>query len=288
MTQTFTINSASHPGVVGLKVSNLSRQVDFYTNIIGLDLLESGDKSAILGIKEDATPLLQLKEVSDPNVRMKTAGLYHIAFLLPERKDLGNTLFSLLTKEAAIEGASDHGYSEAVYLQDPEGNGIEIYRDKPQSEWDIRPDGRIAGITIAMDAEGVLASRDEQTDKFPAGTKVGHVHLSVSDLEQTENFYRNVLGMGLKDHYGEHARFFAAGGYHHHIGTNVWSGRNLPAPTEKDLGLDFFTILVPDEASLKEIKENSTAQSAQIIAEAADSMTLLDPNGMTVHIKREA
>ncbi|MCB5951193.1 VOC family protein [Enterococcus sp. BWT-B8] len=287
MAQTFTINNAAHIGTVGLKVANLSKQVAFYTEIIGLDILGKDDDSAVLGIKGNSTELLKLKEVQNPNMKAKKAGLYHTAFLLPTRKDLGNTLFSLLKNNTAIIGASDHGYSEAVYLEDPEGNGIEIYSDKPETEWDVRPDGQIIGITVEMDAEGVLASRDEKTDKFPVGTKIGHIHLSVSDLEQTENFYMNTLGMGLKDHFGQYASFFAAGSYHHHIGTNVWTGRGLPAPDEKDLGLDFFTILVPDKAALTKVKRNVEKNGEIIISETEASILLPDPSGINVRIEIE-
>lgn len=286
-TKVFSINPSAHTGAVGLKTANLDKQIEFYTEVIGLEVLALDDGQAVLGIKETETELLILRKITAPSIRQRKAGLYHTAFLLPTRKDLGNTLFALLSKKAPIIGASDHGYSEAVYLEDPEGNGIEIYRDKPQSEWDIQSDGRIAGITIEMDAEGVLASRDEATDKFPVGTTVGHVHLSVADLTKTEDFYREVLGMGLKDRFGSQARFFAAGNYHHHIGTNVWGGKDLSAPTEKDLGLDFFTILVPDTESLTALKENLERQGVNDMKVKDKSIVLLDPNGLTVKIEIE-
>ncbi|WP_086348495.1 VOC family protein [Candidatus Enterococcus clewellii] len=286
-TQTFSINQAAHTGAVGLKVANLDKQVDFYTNIIGLEVLTATQEQAVLGNKETGTELLFLRKIATPAIRKRKTGLYHTAFLLPTRKDLGNTLFSLLKKEAAIIGASNHGYSEAIYLEDPEGNGIEIYRDKPRSEWNIQDDGRISGITVEMDVEGVLASRDEQTDKFPAGTVVGHVHLSVSDLLKTEQFYQAVLGLGLKDHFGDQASFFAAGDYHHHIGTNVWTGKNIPAPDDRDLGLDFFTLLVPNQAALTELKKNIEREGVEIMQTTDHSIVLLDPNGLTVKIETE-
>lgn len=286
-TQTFSINSAAHTGAVSLKTADLEKQIDFYTTMIGLDILTADQEQAVLGIKETGTELLYLRKIAAPNHKQAKTGLYHTAFLLPTRKDLGNTLFALLTKEAPIIGASDHGYSEAIYLEDLEGNGIEIYRDKPKAEWDIHEDGRISGITEEMDAEGVLASRDETTDKFPTGTVVGHVHLAVSDLTKTEQFYSEVLGLGVKDHFGAQASFFAAGGYHHHIGTNVWTSRNLPAPTEQDLGLDFFTLLVPDQQALAELKENIVREGVKTMKETETGIVLLDPNGLTVKIEVE-
>ncbi|MHC5216956.1 VOC family protein [Enterococcus sp. LJL128] len=285
LTQTFSIDKTAHTGMVGLKVADLTGQIEFYTSVIGLTLLEFNTETALLGV--EGLPLLMLRKVEQPNRRERKAGLYHIAFLLPERKDLGNTLFSLLKKEAAIIGASDHGYSEALYLEDPEGNGIEIYRDKPKTEWSIQPDGRISGITVEMDAAGVLASRDEATDKFPAGTTVGHVHLSVADLAKTEAFYIEALGLGLKDHFGSQASFFAAGGYHHHIGTNVWLGKELPAPKENDLGLDYFTLVVSNQEAFLKVKTNITEYGLTFLKETSDELVLLDPSGIMVRIEQE-
>lgn len=284
-TQTFSINHSTQTGAVGLKTANLEKLIDFYTYMIGLEVLTSNDETAVLGIKETDTKLLVLRKIESPAIRQRKTGLYHTAFLLPTRKDLGNTLFALLKKKAPIIGASNHGYSEAVYLEDPEGNGIEIYRDKPKSEWAIQPDGRIAGITEEMDAEGVLASRDEATDKFPTGTVVGHVHLTVADLAATEKFYREVLGLSLKDRFGNQANFFAAGDYHHHIGTNTWAGQQLPAPNEQDLGLDFFTLVVPNRTALEELKENIEREGAKIMEMTDHGIVLLDPNGLTVAVE---
>ncbi|MBL1226840.1 VOC family protein [Enterococcus sp. BWR-S5] len=286
-TQVFSIDQAVHTGAVSLKTAELDKQIEFYTAIIGLDILSRGQDQVVLGIKEIGAELLFLRKIIPADPQKRTTGLYHTAFLLPTRKDLGNTLFALLKKEAPIIGASDHGYSEAIYLEDPEGNGIEIYRDKPKSDWDIQADGRIAGITVEMDAEGVLASRDEATDKFPAGTVVGHVHLAVSDLAKTEQFYTEILGLGLKDQFGAQARFFAAGGYHHHIGTNVWTSKDLPAPDEQTVGLDFFTLLVPNQSALAELKENLVREGVKAMKETEDTLVLLDPNGLTVKIEVE-
>lgn len=282
----FRMDEKMHLGKVSLKVGNLKKQIDFYQNSIGLSLLDQSNETALLGIQETGEVLLELHEIEDPNPRAKKTGLFHTAFLLPTRKDLGNVLYSLLQKQIPIDGASDHGYSEAIYLQDPEGNGIEIYRDKSREEWDVREDGRIAGITVQMDAEGVLASRDENpASDFPEGTVIGHVHLSVSDLKATESFYTNVLGLNLTDRYGEQARFFAAGDYHHHIGTNTWLGEGIPAAESKDLGLDYYTIIVSNEESFKILKENVRSFGMSELLEDKNEFMLLDPNGITIKIE---
>lgn len=175
----FQLHEQTQIGKVVLKVANLEKMIAFYTQVIGLSLIEKNQQTARLGTTEKI--LLELIKVENPLPLTRKTGLFHVAFLLPTRKDLGNTLIHYLQSNAPIDGASDHGYSEALYLTDPEGNGIEVYRDKPKSEWDIREDGEIVGITKEMDAEGVVAAADSQQSSFPTGTIVGHVHLKVAD-----------------------------------------------------------------------------------------------------------
>ena len=234
-------------GKVVLKVNDLEKMTAFYQEAIGLDILEKQAHATVLGVKSDNAPLVELIEIPKVSSRTVTAGLYHLAILLPTRGDLGAMLYHLVTKKYDLIGASDHGYSEALYLNDPEGNGIEIYRDKPVEEWDIRPDGRIEGITAAMDTEAVVQSMEKLFAGIPSGTKMGHVHLTVHDLESTEDFYVNVLGIELKSNFFGQAKFFASGNYHHHIGSNVWSGRNLPAPMDTQTGMAYYTWLLPNE-----------------------------------------
>nr|WP_276940211.1 VOC family protein [Helcococcus sueciensis] len=184
-----------------------------------MDLIKKENNIAELGVGEKV--LLELVQV-DKEANEKLTGLYHIAYLLPTRADLGNALFSLLVRNAPIYSASDHGYSEALYLNDPEGNGIEIYADRPKEKWDIREDGTIAGYTIAIDAEGVLAEKiSDAPVNLPEGTIIGHVHLSIKDLEKTKDFYTNILGFDNKFEFPRQAIFMASGLYHHHIAINI-------------------------------------------------------------------
>lgn len=281
----FTIDEKMHLGKVSLKVANLTKQVDFYQNSIGLDVLNGGNDSAELGIQETGEVLLELKKTENPNPRSKHAGLFHTAFLLPTRKDLGNILYALVKKQVPLSGASDHGYSEAIYLQDLEGNGVEIYRDKPKDEWDIRESGRIAGITAEMDAEGVLAARDENAaGHFPKGTTIGHVHLSVSDLGATEDFYTKLMGLSLKDRFGEQARFFAAGDYHHHLGSNTWLGEGIPAAEKNDLGLDYYTVIIPDTNNFETLKETIKKLGVGEVEDNKNELILFDPNGIKIKV----
>ena len=283
MTELFRIDEQTELGVVTLNVQDLNKMSNFYEETIGLDVLNRQDGSVELGTKDNNKVLLKLVQVKVTGTPTRKAGLFHTAFLLPSRKALGNVLFSYLKREIPVGGASDHGYSEAIYLQDPDNNGIEIYQDKPREDWDIQPDGTIKGITIQMDAQGVINSRDpEQVDKFPAGTIIGHVHLSAANLEATTEFYMDVLGLDLKYEYSEQARFFAAGGYHHHIGANTWAGESIPTREEEDLGLRSYTFVVPSADALEKVKANLVNLDMTFTEEAADVISVIDPNGVKV------
>ena len=280
---TFQLSATAHIGRVALKVANLEKMTLFYQEVIGLQVLEQSAIQSNLGV--DNTVLLELHKVQNPLPVTPKTGLYHVAFLLPTRKDLGNALRHYLTIEAPLIGASDHGYSEALYLNDPEGNGIEVYHDKPQSEWDIRADGEIVGVTLEMDAEAVIAASDGAGEGSPAGTTVGHVHLKLADLIQTEKFYTEVLGLSLKNNFGNQAKFFATGDYHHHIGSNIWLGKNIPAMSEQDLGLDYFSFVVPDQAELDRLEEHWKHQ-INYSKDESGSLTVVDPNGITMKFEK--
>lgn len=217
---------------VDLNVSNLSLLKEFYTRLIGLKVLEENDTFVSLGVEE---PLLNLYKVNETQVKEST-GLYHLALLVPSQKDLAEILIHLIQSRALISGASDHGYSLALYLNDPEGNGIEIYADKDISEWDIREDGQIMGVTEPIDIDALLVQAQDDFIQLPVGTKMGHVHLKVNNLDDTQEFMEK-LGFELKSDFGSQAKFFAEGLYHHHIGTNTWFGTNLPVRQEGQLGL---------------------------------------------------
>ncbi|KRL06438.1 VOC family protein [Liquorilactobacillus hordei] len=283
----FQLSEKTHTGTIALKVANLEKQTEFYTSIIGLNVLSKDQQKSILGANDDKTPLLILKEIDNPLPLTRKTGLYHVAFHLPTRKDLGNALIKYITNKAPIIGASDHGYSEALYLTDPEGNGIEVYHDKPRDVWDIRADGEIRGITIEMDAEGVIGAADQKWQGFPSGTIVGHVHLTVADLDKTQDFYTDVLGLSLKMDFGRQAKFFATGGYHHHIGSNIWNGRNIPGMEENDLGLDYYTFFVPDETEIARIEEHLRVIGYVFDKDAAGNLWLMDPNKIKIQIKVE-
>lgn len=277
----------NHPytyvGNVHLLVKDLHRSMTFYKEVIGFTILEQTEKKAALSA-DGKTVLLTIEQ---PEViiekQPRTTGLYHFALLLPTRADLGNVLMHLLQSGYPLQGASNHGVSEAIYLGDPDGNGIEIYADTPEEEW-IWQDNHVQMITESMDAEGVLASRISDTwNGLPVGTVMGHIHLHVSDLVKAEEFYINVLGFDVVLRYGAQALFISTGNYHHHIGLNTWAGVGAPAPMKNSLGLKTFTLHYPDSetlqtavAKLKELDAYLTEDNGAYITQ--------DPSGNVIRL----
>lgn len=266
-------------GYVVLNVLNVHSMLKFYQNVIGLTVFEQSDTRAVLGVDH---PLLILEQIQDPLPLAKKTGLYHMAFLVPSRAALGDALHHYLTKNAPLVGASDHGYSEALYLTDPEENGIEVYWDKPRTQWDIREDGEIRGITIEMDAQGVLEARTGSWNGFSKGTTLGHVHLKVSDLEQTDAFYTEGLGLTLTSNFGRQAKFFAAGDYHHHIGANIWIGEHIPAMNDHDLGLAYYVFFIPTKEALEQLEKHWQTMEIAYTKDEAQDLWVNDPNGITI------
>ena len=248
------IPSETHIGPVCLTVADLDREREFYERAIGLRVLgDEGDADgSTLRLGADGTVAIEL--IGDPDApprRRGTTGLFHLAILVPSRADLASALRRVVGAGGPLAGASDHLVSEALYLTDPEGNGIEIYRDRPREEW-RRVDGQIEMATLPLDLDSLLAEQGEgESSHAPAGTRIGHVHLHVADLAAAEEFYAGVLGFDVtvRDYPG--ALFLSAGGYHHHIGVNTWAGEGAPAPPPGSRGLRRFEILLPGTADLE-------------------------------------
>jgi catechol 2,3-dioxygenase len=218
---------------VQLAVSDLERSVDFYTRVMGLELRESGLDTALLAVEGSEQPALALTRLADPQpVPPNSTGLFHVAWLHPTRAALATTVRRIAGAGWPIEGASDHGVSEALYLSDPDGLGIEIYADRPRAQWQRAADGRgVHMVTLALDIDDLLAqSQDEPSAKIAAGSSIGHVHMKVTDVPRAETFYRDALGFEEQAQIPS-AAFVSAGGYHHHIGLNSWQSRGgAPAP----------------------------------------------------------
>lgn len=224
---------------VRLNAQDSKQLTGYYQEAIGLTLLNEEDGHYSLGTP-DGNVLLEIVPTTTSE-NPETTGLYHIALLLPEYKDLGTILRHLIVNQVPMTGASDHGYSNALYLDDPEGNGIEIYWDKPESEWDVQEDGTIAGIVEQMDAEAALEVAETSFNGLPNGTTMGHVHLHIDDIQAGQNFYTDVMGLGLKYQFGPQALFLASGNYHHHLGANIWKPGQLTHPEAGQPGLGYVT-----------------------------------------------
>lgn len=279
----FDMNAAPmRIGAVRLKVRDLDAVTTFYRRVLGLQTIESGDARALLGVGK--TPLLELH--GNPSLApldRRQAGLFHTAFLLPSRADLGRWLGFAIENGIPLQGASDHIVSEALYLSDPEGNGIEIYADRAPSHW-RNARGEIHMTTEPMDAQGALASAaGTQWAGFPEDGFIGHVHLQVGDLEKAKGFYMDVLGFDLASDYPG-AAFLASGGYHHQLAGNVWNSRRAGKRPEGMAGLDTVEIVVGDAGVLAAIAARSESAGIASIRNA-DGLTLHDPWGTAIMLK---
>jgi catechol 2,3-dioxygenase len=237
--------AATSLGPVELSVSDLARSLGYYREAIGLRVLAEDDGTARLGAGE--TELLRLVEEPGAVPARSYSGLFHFALLLPDRGALGQWLAHAGRAQVRLTGASDHSVSEALYLRDPDGHGIEIYADRPREQWE----GRVAQLmtTRPLDLDDLVGAatgtQRSSFDGLPAGTTMGHVHLCVADVDDAVRFYRDELGFEVTAQLGAEAAFLAAGGYHHHLGANTWESRGAPHAPPGTARLLSFTIVVP-------------------------------------------
>ncbi len=264
-------------GAVALTVRDLDRAVAFYSERVGLEEHGRDGRSAALG-GEGGESVLRLVENPAARPAPRSTGLYHFAILVPTRQDLGRALTRLAQTRTPLQGASDHGVSEALYLADPDQNGIEIYRDRAPEDWP-RQSGRLLMRTDPLDLDGLLAERDAANGApMAAGTRLGHVHLHVADLDAALGFYRDVLGFELQQMYGSQAAFVSAGGYHHHIGLNTWRGLGAPPPPPDSIGLREFEVTLPAGAALDELAARLAGAGIATVLQR-DAIRVADPSG---------
>lgn len=270
-------------GNIDLKVENFQRSLSFYQNLIGFKVLEKSERKAVL-TADGRTPLVVIEQPEKVIAKQpRTTGLYHYALLLPERADLAKALKHLLQNGYPLQGASDHLVSEALYLADPDGNGIEIYVDRPASTWNWE-NGEVEMATQRLDVENLLTEGQEETwQGLPAGTIMGHIHLHVSELVKTEQFYHEGLGFDVVTRYGNQALFMSTGKYHHHIGLNTWNGVGAPAPEPNSVGMKDFSLLFANDEARNKVIENLKGLSAKITEEKGDYLTI-DPSGNSIKL----
>jgi catechol 2,3-dioxygenase len=273
-------------GSVSLVVSDLDAQQAFYEGAVGLRTLERTSDTASLG-PEGGPVLLELTgRPQAPPRPARSSGLFHFAILLPSRLELARALPRLVHAGQGLTGASDHLVSEAVYLRDPEDNGIEIYRDRPREEWPSEG-GQLRMDTLPLDLDGVLAELDAspaEADGLPAATRIGHVHLQVADLAEAGAFYEGAIGLDVTVRSYPGALFLSRGGYHHHVGVNTWASAGAPAPPPGARGLDRFVLVLAEEAELEAVA--ARLQAAGLPAErTAEGLLAADPSGNRVLVR---
>jgi len=271
-------------GPVTLIVSDLARSLDFYQSALGLQLHSRNQNTATLGVGAD--DLLVLEERPNAPRPRHSTGLYHVAILLPSRQALARQVAHFVEHGIPLQGVADHLVSEALYLADPDGNGLEIYRDRPREQWKYDA-GQIRMTTDPLDVEDLMSDLGNEGDAWqgmPPGTSVGHVHLRVSDLPKAEQFYRNVLGFDLMTRYGNAASFLSKAGYHHHLGLNTWQSLGAPPAPAGAIGLKHFVHHV-DSQSLEKIKTASAAHQAPV-DETSSGPMLTDPSGNRILLAR--
>lgn len=268
-------------GHVKIKVENLERSLKFYQEALGFKVLERTTLTAKL-TTDGKTSILSL--VQPENVtpkRGRTTGLYHFAILLPERSDLANIVVHFVDKGIRF-AASDHLVSEALYLDDPDGNGIEIYSDRDPSTWKWK-NNEVDMTTIRLDIQNLLTSikQGESWAGMPEGTVMGHIHLHVAELEKTEEFYIKGLGLDVVNRFAGQALFMSDEKYHHHIAVNVWNGIEAPQPAENSVGLESYTLVYGNEEARQEAINNLQKIGA-VITEENNTFITEDPSGNRV------
>ncbi len=277
--------AATTVGPVALTVRDLPRSVWFYEGGLGFQVRDKGERTVRLGA--GGPDLLELHGRPGATHEGHTTGLFHFAILVPSRRDLARALVHLGEMGIPLQGAADHLVSEALYLADPEGNGIEIYRDRPREEW-IFDDGALRMTTEPLDLPGVLAEAGKGApwSGMPAGTRIGHVHLRVAEIAAAENFYQSVLGLDLTTRYGGSASFFAAGDYHHHVAVNTWTSLNAPPAPAGAAGLDHFLVRLGDASALEQVAARMRRAGVRI-EEVAGGLLVRDPSGNGVLLSAE-
>ncbi|RHW43379.1 VOC family protein [Neobacillus notoginsengisoli] len=267
---------ATFVGQVNVKVQDLNRSISFYKDVIGFTVFNQTERKANL-TADGKTVLLTIEQPEDIGPRQAgTTGLYHFALLLPKRSDLASIVGHFMNIGQRI-ASSDHFVSEALYLSDPDGNGIEIYIDRAPSEWTWS--GPEVHMTVdPLDFNDLLSSGIPKWEGLPAHTVMGHIHLHVSELEKVEEFYTKGLGFEVVNRFGSQALFLSTAKYHHHIGLNTWNGVGAPRPSKNSPGLESYTLVLPDEESRTAVMANLKSIGASVTEENGLFVTE-DPSG---------
>ncbi len=277
---TSSIHPDTHLGYVHLTVRDLKKSIAFYQSVLGFKLHQQNGDTARLG-GGGADLLILTENPSAPIVRRAT-GLYHFAILVPSRVNLALVLKNIGDTDTPVQGFSDHLVSEAIYLADLDGNGIEVYRDRPRSEW-YDSNGNFRMASDPLDLRSLLGELDGKEDTWSGldpKTVLGHMHLQIADVRRDQAFYRDVLGFDVMMNMGS-ASFVSAGGYHHHIGMNIWNSAGAPPPPPDAVGLRYFTVQLPNRDGLS--KTIDRVRNAGVPVDETESGLLVrDPSQNSV------
>lgn len=277
----YRLPGQTHIGAVTLQVTDLDRSLRFYRDFLGFAEISRTGSSAELGV--DDTRLIVLQAGATSPMRQRRLGLYHFAILLPDRAALGRVLEHLV-RNGVSPGASDHLVSEALYISDPDGLGIEIYRDRARTEWEVT--GRqLAMASEPLDFDALLAEAGaQQWQGMPGGTVIGHVHLHVGSIDAAKAFYHEAVGLDVMVWSYPGALFLAAGGYHHHLGINTWVGPHAQAPAADEPQLATWELRLPSAADVAAAADNLTFRGYTVLPQAPGLITAADPWGTVLRL----
>jgi catechol 2,3-dioxygenase len=280
-----SIDPATSIGAVALTVADLDRARQFYERAIGLRTLADADGEVRLGVDAESS-LIELFARPDAPPRPRgTTGLFHLAILVPTRAELAVALRRVAGAGWRLSGASDHLVSEALYLQDPEGNGIEIYRDRPRDQWRVA-NGEVEMATLPLDLDSLVreaTGSDAEPERMSDATRIGHVHLQVADLAEAERFYADTLGFEVTVRGYPGALFMSAGGYHHHVAVNTWAGDGAAPPEPGSRGLRWFEIALPTRQELERVERRLAAAGVEAAREG-EALEVADPSANPVRL----
>jgi catechol 2,3-dioxygenase len=284
-----SLGGATTMGTVRLTVSDVGRARDYYERVIGLRGTEVDNGSAIALSAGGGPALLELHgDMSAPRLDPSRTGLFHFALLMPNRRELALALVRIAREGGSLTGAADHLVSEALYLSDPDGNGIEIYRDRPRSDWERDGESGVRMATLPLDLDDIVGELGEDvsgTPAMPAGTVIGHVHLQVRDLESSNAFYAGLIGFDVMQRSYAGALFVSAGGYHHHVGLNIWNSRGASPPDPGSIGLRWFEVVLGDGDELEYVLTRLRAagvEAGPVDGAATPTAATRDPSGNRV------
>ncbi len=285
----FVLPTRTRPGEVHLRTANLDRALGFYQGVLGLEVVRRTASQAALAAAAGGPDFIVLtSDLSAVPKPARCVGLYHLAIRYPGRAHLADAVFRLARHHYPIEGASDHLVSEAIYLSDPDHNGVELYTDRPRDQW-VWSQGQVTMATASLDMDDLLASASDpsgQAKPSPA-TDLGHIHLHVADLAHSERFFHELIGLPVTQRSYPGALFLAAGGYHHHIAVNTWAGQAAPPPNST--GLISYRLIVPESEVLETLRRQASLTGHETRTLPPDQgpevLQIRDPNGNWLEIQ---